>query len=280
MDQRKKVSIIIPVKNSANVLTTCLQYIQSQTYNNIEIIIVDSNSSDNTKDICKNFSARYLQLEKKNSINRFDATDKRNLGARMATGDFVYYLDADFELTPNVISEAVETCDTKNVDAIIVKEIVRGSGFWTKCRHLEQECYWGDDNVEAPRFFKKSVWDTLNGLDSNLGAGCDDWDLYQRFLERGYLVARIQSPLYHNEGKITLIHTIHKALLYGKDVSKFVKKNPRGGFLYFFPIRPAYIRNWRLFLRQPHLGIGLVFLRSVEYLAGAIGIFRNFISKQ
>jgi glycosyltransferase involved in cell wall biosynthesis len=273
------VSIIIPVKNSGTVLENCLKSIKNQTYKNIEIIIVDCNSNDNTEQICSSYSAKIFQFDNSFLDGRFDATYKRNFGVEKSNGDFVYYLDADFELQPNVIKEAVEVCTKKGFDAVIVKEVIKGDGFWTKCRHLEQESYWGDDNVEAPRFFKKPVWKLLNGLDASLGAGCDDWDLYQRLLKKGFHVDRIGSFLYHNEGKITLRHTWKKAFLYGRDVSKFVKKNPRGGLLYFFPIRPAYMRHWKLFITNPHLGIGLIFLRFFEYFGGGLGIINSKFSK-
>lgn len=269
------VSVIIPVKNSGAVLENCLKHLKNQTYHHLEILVVDSFSTDNTSKLCKSYNSKLIQFNNQFLKNRFDATYKRNLGAKNAQGDFVYYLDADFELTPKVIEEAVNACTKNGYDAVIVKEIVKGEGFWTKCKWLEQETYWGDDNVEAPRFFKKEVWVKLGGLDENLGAGCDDWDLYQRFLTKGYKAVRIKAPLYHNERKITLWGSAKKAFLYGKDTSKFVKKNFRGSFLYFFPIRPAYLRHWKLFLKHPFLGLGLVFLRSGEYLAGAAGILTS-----
>ncbi len=250
-----------------------------QTYKEIEVIVVDSRSKDDTAAICKKNRIKLLQFDNAKLQGRFDATYKRNIGAKNAKGKYVYYLDADFELSPSVVSEAVASLHTNPYKAVIVKEIVKGDGFWTQCRWLEQECYWGDDNVEAPRFFDRSLWIKLGGLDENLGAGCDDWDMYQRMLTKGYKAKRIKAPLIHREGHITLTQLAKKAFLYGKDVSKFVKKNPRGGFIYFFPIRPAYVRNWRLFLKHPHLGIGLVFLRTVEYIAGAGGIIAQYTKR-
>lgn len=279
MEVNPLVSIVIPIKNSASVLETCLKCIKNQAYKNIEVIVVDSYSKDNTSQICKKYRARLIQFDNKKSQERFDATFKRNLGAKNARGDFVYYLDADFELTPNVVREAVEACTKGGFDGVIVKEEVKGQGFWTACRGLEQECYWGDNNVEAPRFYKRAIWEKLEGLDSSLGAGCDDWDLYQRFLKRGFKATRIKAPLTHNERKITLSQTARKAFLYGRDVSKFVKKSPRGGFIYFFPIRPAYLYHWRLFVKNPLLGLGLIFLRCVEYAAGALGVLANALKK-
>lgn len=275
MDINPLVSIVIPSKNSDKVLESCLKHIQSQTYKNIETIVVDSHSTDKTLDICKRYEVKVAQFTNPTLQGRFDATFKRNLGAKNARGDFVYYLDADFELTPNVVGEAVEACTEGGFDGVIVKEEVKGQGFWTACRGLEQECYWGDDNVEAPRFYKRAIWEKLEGLDSSLGAGCDDWDLYQRFLKQGFKATRIKAPLTHNERKITLSQTARKAFLYGRDVSKFVKKSPMGGFIYFFPIRPAYLHHWRLFVKNPLLGLGLIFLRCLEYAAGALGIIAN-----
>jgi len=274
------VSIVIPTRNSGKVLESCIRHIRNQTYKRIETIVVDGYSTDDTLGICKKYKVKVSQFKDPKLKGKFDATHKRNLGMAKAKGDFVYYLDADMELAPNVVTQAVEACQKRGFNAVIVKEVVTGQGFWTACRHLEQECYWGDDNVEAPRFFKKGVWEKLGGLDSSLGAGCDDWDLYQRFLKQGFKVTRIRAPLFHHEGNIKLIPLAKKAFLFGKDVTKFVKKSPTGGFRYFFPIRPAYIRNWKLFVKDPLHGIGLVFMRIVEYSAGFIGILSNKLSKK
>ncbi|CAN5155122.1 glycosyltransferase family A protein [soil metagenome] len=279
MKSNPLVTIVIPARYSGRDLPLCIKHIKNQSYKNIEIIVVDSNSKDKTSDVCKKNNVTLLQFDNSHLKGRFDAPYKRNLGAKQAKGEFVYYLDADFSLSKDVVKEAVAACTLENFKAVIVKEIVSGNGYWTSCRWLEQECYWGEDNVEAPRFFNRKIWIKLGGLDEALGAGCDDWDMYQRFLSHGYKAKRISSTLIHNEGKIQLIQIIKKAYLFGKDVTKFVKKSPRGGFIYFFPIRPAYIRNWRLFLRYPHLGIGLVLLRTVEYGAGGMGIIANYFNR-
>jgi len=275
------VSIIIPTKNSGQVLEECLRSIKKQTYKKIETIVVDSYSTDDTLAICRKYKVKILQFNNRKLKGRFDATHKRNLGAAKARGDFVYYLDADMELTPNVVKQAVKACREKGFDAVIIKEVVTGKGFWTACRHLEQECYWGDDTVEAPRFFKKEVWQYLGGLDVQLGAACDDWDMYQRFLQKGFKATRIKAYLKHHEGELKLWPLFKKSFLYGKDALKFVKKNPKKGLRYFFPIRPAYLRHWRLFVKHPLYGLGLILIRIVEYSGGFLGIITSkFISNE
>jgi len=275
MEKYPLVSVIIPGRNSGKHLSRCFKYLKAQSYPNIEIIVADSHSLDNTAEICAKDKVKLINFDNSFLQGRFDATYKRNLGAKEAKGEFVYYLDADFELTKKLIEEAVEACTKEGFDGVIVKENVYGRGFWTKCKAMEQECYWGDDNIEAPRFFRKSIWQKLNGLDASLGAGCDDWDLYQRFLEEGYKAKRISAPLIHNEGKITLTGSAKKAFLYGRDVSKFVKKSPKRSFIYLFPIRPAYLRHYQLFLKHPLLGLGIVVMRTVEYFFGAMGVISN-----
>ena len=87
-------------------------------------------------------------------------------------------------------------------DAVIIPEDSFGEGIWARAKNLERRCYWGDDTVEAPRFVKKKVWSDLGGLDEILGGGGDDWDLYQKLLDQGYKVGRIESITFHNEGKL------------------------------------------------------------------------------
>ena len=273
------VSIVIPGRNSGRFLESCFRSISNQTYQNIEVIVVDSFSKDNTVDICKKYKINLLNFDNSNLQGRFDATYKRNMGARFAKGKYIYYIDADFELSKKLITEAVNSCENEGYDAVIVRELPFGKGYWTACKALEQDFYAGDDNVEAPRFYKKTIWESLNGLDSSLGAGCDDWDMYLRFREHGFKVKRIKSTLDHNEGEITIRDLFRKGMLYGRDVNKFIKKRPTKSVIYFFPLRYSYIKNWKLAVSKPHLVPGIILSRLIEYAGGMFGIFSTLVNK-
>jgi glycosyltransferase involved in cell wall biosynthesis len=164
------VSIVIPTKNSAFFLRECLRHIRLQSYSKIEIIIVDGGSTDNVKELANEYKCKIYTYNPRVEKGIFDAPHKRNYGMEKAKGDYVYWLDADMELSKNLIKEAVGLCE-KGADAVILPEDSFGVGVWAQAKQLERRCYWGDDTVESPRFFKKTAWVSIGGFDLSLGAG-------------------------------------------------------------------------------------------------------------
>lgn len=116
MNQNKKVSIIIPVYNAEKTIIKCINSIINQTYKNIEIIIVDDGSSDNTKKILK----AYSNIE--NLILVFKSNEgvsiSRNVGLKKSTGDYILFLDADDWLENNTIEKLVDCKEKHNVDLV------------------------------------------------------------------------------------------------------------------------------------------------------------------
>ena len=88
------VSIIIPVYNCEKYISNCLDSIIGQTYNNLEIILVDDGSKDSSHLICKEYSkkdSRIVVLHKENG----GPSSARNFGLRYATGDYIAFIDSD-----------------------------------------------------------------------------------------------------------------------------------------------------------------------------------------
>lgn len=270
------VSIIIPTKNSAGMLGDCLESIKQQKYKNIEVIIVDSKSKDGTEELAKKYHSRLFNYFPKVKKGLFDAPHKRNYGVKKSKGAYVYYVDADMQLTANVIVDAVKAM--KKFDAVIIPEDSFGIGIWARAKNLERRCYWGDDTIEAPRFVKKRVWEDLGGLDEILGGGGDDWDLYQKLLGEGYKVGRIKSITRHNEGNLKLSKLFKKRYMYGRDSLRYITKRPGPATISYFPIRKAYIKNWRLFLSRPIDTVAFVIMRVSEYTGALLGIIYSLIT--
>lgn len=278
MNKNPLVSIIIPTKNTGVFLENCLRSIRQQSYKNIEIIIVGGSSSDKTSSLANEYKAKVFRFDPKLPRGRFDAPHRRNYGVKKSKGEYIYYADDDYELTKKVIEECVSRC-SEGFHAIITPLDTFGIGIWARAKNLERRCYFGDDTVEAPRFFRKSVWEKLGGLDENLGGGGDDWDLYQKLLEKNYKIGRIKTKVKHLEGNIRLGKLFKKAFMYGTDALKYFRKRPIKAIQSYFPIRPGYIKNWKLFLQRPRDTAALIIVRVVEYLGGAIGIIYSLIKK-
>lgn len=271
------VSIIIPTKNSSIYLNKCLKHIENQNYRDFEVIIVDGKSNDMDKiiQIAKKYNCKLYIFDPKVKKGLFDATKKRNYAATKARGEFIYHMDADMELTKNVIEEAVGLC-RKGFDAVIIPEDSFGEGPWAKAKNLERRFFWGDDSVESPRFFKKTVWDTLKGYDENIAGGGDDRDLYQKALEKGYKVGRINALVMANEGKLTLTHLLKKQFMYRRELLKYICKRPKS-IRGYFPIRRSHIKNWRVFVSRPKDTFLFILMKSAESVAGVLGILYSIL---
>lgn len=269
-----QVSIIIPTLNSAGIIKECLESIKSQTYPNIEIVIIDAYSTDNTREIACKYGKVFLY--KLNSSMVWGTPNQQNFGATQAKGKYLYFVDSDMVLPYDAIESYVQKIESENAESLIVPEISYGEGFWAKCKILERSSYLlGDDSIEAPRFHRKSVWETLGGLDAKLG-GLYDWDIHHRLKEKGYKVVRSDNPIHHNEGKLSLKWLIKKKYTYGKSFEHYFKKYRKNKQLYtnqFNVLRPIYFKNWKQFIKDPIHAVGFVIMKIVESSA----FFSGFI---
>ena len=89
----KKVSVIIPVYNGSKYLYQCIESVINQDYKNLEIIVVDDNSSDNSISIIKKFKDRRIKLIKLN--NHLGVSKARNRGIDEASGELICFIDSD-----------------------------------------------------------------------------------------------------------------------------------------------------------------------------------------
>ena len=107
MDSTPLVSVIIPTKNSAKTLEKCLQSVKNQSYPNIEVIVIDNNSIDKTKEIAKKYTIMVFNKGPERSA-------QVNFGGRQARGKYLYRVDSDFIIEKDVVQECVEKCEREN----------------------------------------------------------------------------------------------------------------------------------------------------------------------
>ena len=113
----KFISIIVPVYNTASLVTRCLQSILKQTYKNFEIIIVDDGSTDGSDEICKEITKKDWRI-KYIRINNSGVSVARNMGIEQAKGDFLLFIDSD-DYIDNYLLEKIIFCQEKyNCDVV------------------------------------------------------------------------------------------------------------------------------------------------------------------
>lgn len=265
------VSVIIPTKNSEKTIGLCLTSVKRQSYSGIEIITVDNHSCDKTRKIAGRYGQIYLCGPERSA--------QRNYGAKKARGDYLFFIDSDMELTPQVIEKCVkEIQEGKEFKGIVVPEISVGKGFWARCKALERSCYIGDETMEAARFFKRNIFKKVGGYDKRIAAG-EDWDLSQRIKKAGYKVGRISAYIIHHEGHLTLWDSIKKKFYYAQTIDFYRKKHPRLFRRQANIFRPAFFRHWKRLTKDPIHTSGFIFMKTCEFSAGALGFLLTKMSQ-
>lgn len=117
MDQ-PLVSIILPVYNAQNHIVRCVESILAQTYRNIELIILNDGSRDESLPVCEQFrqrDSRILLVDKENS----GVSDTRNLGLKLAGGTYIQFVDSDDYISPDFTEHLVAAAEANHADLVI-----------------------------------------------------------------------------------------------------------------------------------------------------------------
>lgn len=250
------VSVIVTTRNEEKNIEKLLKSVKLQTYKNVEVIVVDNNSTDRTKLISKKFTSKIYNLGPERSA-------QRNLGAQRAKGEYVMILDADMELTPRVVEDCVQTAIVGNYKVLVIPEKTTGEGFIPTIRKFEREMYMGDLSIEVARFFSRKIFRSYGGYDLKL-TGPEDYDLPYR-ISKKYEIGRSKEYIYHHEEALTLSRLLKKRYYYASHGALYAQKHPelirtQGNFLF----RRAYFRNWKKFIKHPLVGLLFIIVKALE----------------
>ena len=140
------VSIIIPVFNAEKWLKRCIESCINQSYNNLEIILIDDGSSDSSPEICDEFKKsddRITVIHKENN----GVSSARNIGIDHAKGDYICFVDSDDWLERETISELLNEQHKKNYDFVVCNHTIYCGKKKKESRLLERKTIIGDKNV-------------------------------------------------------------------------------------------------------------------------------------
>lgn len=270
----EKISIIITTKNEEKVIGRLLESISFQTYKNYEVILVDNKSSDKTLSIAKEHNA-------KTYIKGPERSAQRNFGASKSHGSYLLFLDADMELSPNVLESCADQIEKTKSKIITIAETTVGEGLIPKIRRFEREMYMGEPDHEVPRLFERQAFFEFEGYDTNL-TGPEDYDLPFR-MRKKYKSTRVDDYIYHHEESATLGSLLKKKFYYASRGAFYATKHPeliriQGTILF----RGVYLKNWRKFIKNPLLGISFLVVRILETIWAVSGFInkvgiKNFV---
>lgn len=159
--QNKLVSVIVPIYNKEIYLNRCLDTICNQSYSNIEIILINDGSSDNSLNICEEYSKADSRIRIINQENA-GVSVARNIGMKESRGDYITFIDADDYVEPNYIEELVRGIKKYNVDFVQCGTIINDE----KVLYCQDQEMIFSNNKEVTidflgRGMSGTIWDKL-----------------------------------------------------------------------------------------------------------------------
>ncbi len=267
------VSVIVPTFNSARFFPACLQSIADQNYPNIETLVVDSFSTDETAKIAREHGAKVISFKGTQAA-------ARNVGIAKSKGEFVLFLDSDQRLERGTIEECARICLTQSVEAVKIPEFSVGLDVWGKCSALWKNNQVEDVNaaVALPRFYKKSKLQEQGCFVEDL-CWWEDQELYRRLRASGLKEAWSTQRVLHYESD-SAQGTIRKYWRYGRSAVTAGRSETQAPetTAFFFTVSAL-----KQVIQNPKASAGVVcgclFLFAVRSLSGAIGYCAGLTSK-
>lgn len=222
------VSIIIPTYNRADMLPGAVESCLNQTYSEIEVIIVDDGSTDNTEEVVKPL------LEKDSRVKYFKKKNGKlpkalNYGFKRAKGDYLTWTSDDNRYLPTAIEEMVKKQQEFGKDCLVYadynwKSKVTGEEKTVSCKNPEDIERF--NNIGACFLYTRNIMEAVGNYDSKKFL-IEDYDYWLRIYKK-FPVVHLEKVLYeYLEHKTTLTHTrmpeIQMLALYLQKVHKVYK---------------------------------------------------------
>jgi glycosyltransferase involved in cell wall biosynthesis len=231
--------------------------------------VVDNFSDDKTVENAKKYTTKVYS---KGS----ERASQRNYGAKVSSGEYLLYLDADMILSSSVIEECVEKCETERLDALYIPEGIVGEGYWIKVRDFERSFYTGTV-IDAVRFMRKDLFERVEGFDESI-IGPEDWDFDRRIRKIGR-TGIINTALYHNEGIFNMKRYLKKKKYYTNGIKNYIRKwgpnDPKTmkQIGIWYRLMGVFVEKgkWKKLIRHPLFMIAMYYLR----LRVALGYFQS-----
>lgn len=195
----EKISVIIPTYNRRESIINCLKSVLDQSYQNLEIIIVDDGSTDGTEDVFRNFPDSrviYYRYELNQGANH-----ARNTGIRMATGNLIAFQDSDDVWMPEKLEEEYQYLILKNKDLVFcgMNRIENGKSTYHPLRDFDEtgdaveQLLYGNLISTQTILVKREV--ALDILFDEKLRRFQDWDFVIHAAVKGYEIGYIRKPL-------------------------------------------------------------------------------------
>lgn len=198
-EQRPLISVIIPCYNYGRYLQETVESVIDQTFQNIEIIIVNDGSTDNTREVAEAMIAQHPENRIKliNQTNSGQPAISRNNGIAAAQGQYILPLDGDDKLAPQMLERCLDLLQSNPQIAIAytdrqdfdgVDQVVAAGDFdFSKLKYGNQ--------ISHCALYYKEMWRKIGGYRTNV-RGLEDWDFWIAAGVLGFKGQRISEPLF------------------------------------------------------------------------------------
>lgn len=202
------VSVVVPIFNVADYLVKCIQSLLDQAYTNLEIILIDDGSTDNSPEICRRFAERDSRIRVIHKRNG-GLSDARNTGIEMARGEYIAFLDGDDYVHQDFIKILIEQAIRNDVDisacsfykvyddGTLIEDSIRTSQtIFTSTEAIREIILLSNHAHVWTKIYKKSLF-TDNKIRFPVGSLHEDTLTTYKLLAHANRVAYIDMPLYY-----------------------------------------------------------------------------------
>ncbi len=210
---RPLVSVIIPCYNYGHYLTEAIDSVLQQTFQNLEIIVVDDGSTDpKTKEVLDGINKAKTKIIRQPNQGVAIA---RNSGIQQAKGKYICCLDADDMLKATYLEKCLIKLETENLDICYtwIQEFDESDQIWETAA-FDLATLLQENRVEVSAVFRRDTWEKVGGYDPDMGY--EDWDLWIGMAKIGGIGDVIPEPLFlyrkHGSSKYELDFLNHDRL--------------------------------------------------------------------
>lgn len=277
-----KVSIILPVYNVEKYIAKSIQSALNQTYQNFELLVIIDGSPDNSKQIAESFKDDRITIYEKPNGGLSDA---RNYGLERAKGEFVYFMDSDDWIEPNLLKDTVCVFEKNEIDFVVF-------GYFLDNEDLKGNLISTDEILTKDIQFDKK----LNNLDLNektlniLGYA---WNKLYRisFLKHNNIIfdkgvslvedILFNSKVYANSNTLTIIdkklyHYINRP---SESLIKTFHKNSFELYLEKSKAIEKFLNSWNVSIEIKNKILSSVIVSGIRYCVNNLFAFKNDLSE-
>lgn len=203
------ISIIIPYFNTANYIEEILDGVANQTYQNIEIIVIDDGSTDDTLEVLYIYQNKMPKLKIISQKNTYYVIARQNAIAH-AKGKYLVCLDSDDKLHPTYVEKCYQLAEMKNLDIVYsdAQYFDATDGRWD-LPDFKLYDFLHCNCIYVTAMIRKSAFDRVGGFDTSL-THFEDWDLFISIIknrEKDEVVGKMSEVLFFIE-KDRIIHLL------------------------------------------------------------------------